>query len=318
MNIKEVKQLLTKQTEKVNQLRQELQKAEEEQARLSELEKKLNQEYQQKISQATELLKEAQTIADCDQETVFNAAWDSMDKDREPTETELAVLQQLKDQLKIFTQLNNELPEEDQTANKQRLLTLIDGGVTQPVIEPEEVIKEPVNEPEEVINQPINEPLTTNNKLEEIKKAINIAMASVTLPELKKITASLGFTKNVYQSLESYLDTVSESDLYQLISKFIIYVPETKEFFNLDYSIDIKSIRTIEYSDIPLDKLELSNKVHAACLNFQIKNIGLLIGQMQYNDGRSLNVGLAGRKEIQEKLNSKLGIIFDSTERIAA
>lgn len=314
MNIKEIKQLLNQQTEKVNQLKQELQKAEEEQARLSELEKKLNQEYQQKISQAVNLLKEAQTIADCDQESVFNSAWDAMDKDREPTETELAVLQQLKDQLKIFTQLNNELPEEDQIGNKQKLLTLIDGGVTQPVIDPEEVI----NEPEEVITQPINEPVTTNNKLEEIKKAINIAMASVTIPELKKITASLGFTKNVYQSLESYLDTVSESDLYQLISKFIIYVPETKEFFNLDYNIDIKSIRTIEYADIPLDKLELSAKVHTACLNFQIKNIGLLIGQMQYNDGRSLNVGLAGRKEIQEKLNSKLGIIFDSTELIAA
>lgn len=314
MNIKEVRSLLTKQTEKVNQLKQELKTAEEEQARLSELEKKLNQEYQQKISQATELLKEAQTIADCDQETVFNAAWDAMDKDREPTETELAVLQQLKDQLKIFTELNNELPEADQIVNKQRLLTLIDGGVKPEVINEPEVI----NKPEEVINQPVIEPLTANNKLEEIKKAIDLATASVTLPELKKITASLGFTKNVYQSLESYLGTASESDLLQLISKFIIYVPETKEFFTLDYSIDIKTIRTVEYSDIPLDKLELSNKVHAACLNFQIKNIGLLIGQMQYNDGRALNIGTAGRKEIREKLNSKLGIIFDSTELIAA
>ncbi|PPJ65267.1 hypothetical protein [Cuspidothrix issatschenkoi] len=308
MNIKEVRSLLTKQTEKVNQLKQELKTAEEEQARLTELEKKLNQDYQEKIRQATELLKEAQTIADFDQETVFSSAWTEYEKDRQPTESELAVLQQLKDQLKIFTELNKGLPEEDQIVNKQRLLTLIDGGVTQPVNEPEEVI----NEPKEVITQPINEPLTTNNKLEEIKKAINIAMASVTIPELKKVTASLGFTKNVYQSLESYLDTVSESDLLQLISKFIIYVPDTKEFFNLDYSIDIKTIRTIEYADIPLDKLELSAKIHAACLNFQIKNVGLLIGQMQYNDGRSLNVGVAGRKEIREKLINRLGIIFDS------
>lgn len=309
MNIKEVRSLLTKQTEKVNQLKQEVKTAEEEQARLTELEKKLNQDYQEKIRQATELLKEAQTIADCDQETVFNSAWDAMDKDREPTETELAVLQQLKDQLKIFTELNNRQPEEDQIGNKQKLLTLIDGGVN----EPEEVI--PVNEPEIVSNDD-----ASINKLEEIKKAINIAMASVTIPELKKVTASLGFTKNVYQSLENYLESASESELLQLISKFIIYVPETKEFFTLDYSIAIKSIRTVEYSDIPLDKLELSNKVHTACLNFQIKNIGLLIGQMQYNDGRSLNIGTAGRKEIREKLNSKLGIVFDSesTELIAA
>lgn len=301
MNIKEVRSLLNQQTEKVAELKQELKTAEEEQARLEDIEKKLNQEYQQKISQAVNLLKEAQIIADCDQKSVFSSAWTEYEKNRQPTETELALLNQLKEQLKIFTELNSGLPEEEQTENKQKLLTLVDGGVNEP----------------EVINQPVR----PNNKLEEIKKAIDLATASVTLPELKKITASLGFTKNVYQSLESYLDTVSESELYQLISKFIIYVPDTKEFFNtLDYSIDIKSIRTIEYSDIPLDKLELSNKVHNACLNFQIKNIGLLIGQIQYNDGRSLNIGTAGRKEIREKLNSKLGIVFDSdsTELIAA
>jgi hypothetical protein len=310
MNIKEVRSLLNQQTEKVNSLKQELKTAEEEQARLEVIEKKLNQEYQQKIRQATELLKEAQTIADCDQETVFSSAWTEYEKDRQPTETELALLNQLKDQLKIFTQLNNELPEEDQITNKQRLLTLINGGVNEPEV---------INKPEEVINQPINEPLTTNNKLEEIKKAIDLATASVTLPELKKITTSLGFTKNVYPALENYLESASESDLLQLISKFIIYVPDTKEFFNtLDYSIDIRNIRTIEYSDIPLDKLELSAKIHAACLNFQIKNVGLLIGQIQYNDGRSLNIGTAGRKEIREKLNSKLGIVSDSTELIAA
>jgi chromosome segregation ATPase len=46
MNIKEVKQLLNQQTEKVNQLKQELKTAEKEQARLFDLEKELNQDCQ--------------------------------------------------------------------------------------------------------------------------------------------------------------------------------------------------------------------------------------------------------------------------------
>jgi hypothetical protein len=57
MNIKEVKQLLTKQTEKVNSLKQELQKAEEEQARLFDLEKELNQELNQDCQNTTQAVK---------------------------------------------------------------------------------------------------------------------------------------------------------------------------------------------------------------------------------------------------------------------
>lgn len=302
MNITTIRQAIASQANKINQLKQELQEAETEQVRLEDLEKKLNLDYQEKITQAAEILRQAQLLAGCDQEAVISSVSSEMnnqDKEEEqiinnePSELELNALRLLKERLALFTQLNSVLPEEEQIENKKKLLAVVDGG-----------IKEPVT------------PEIVNPELEEMKQEINKVMYLVTLPELKNIAASLGFNSgNTYQMLESYLDSVGKEDIKNLIANFLEVAPATKVFFDKFHKFHkpaLEVVKSVDYKDIPLDELQLSTHTYNLISRQQVNTTADL---MAYSESELLQIRGIGQKalsEIKEQLRNRLGIIFDS------
>ncbi|MFM6153496.1 MAG: hypothetical protein ACKPE3_10925, partial [Sphaerospermopsis kisseleviana] len=213
----------------------------------------------------------------------------------------------------------------------QKLLTLIDGGVQTEIKKTEPEIKKPepeIKKTEPEIKKPepeIKKPEPEINKLEEMIKALKLAINSVSASELKQITYHLSrnqydrtsryfrdeFNKNPYTALENYLESASEYDLKVLIFRFLMINPQSKEHFTvIDYSVHIESIFPVDYENIPIESLDLSSKVHDACVRSRCTNIGYLLGQMRWSNGRYLKVGTSGLSQIRKKL-TKLGIVFD-------
>jgi hypothetical protein len=299
MNITTIRQAIASQADKVNQLKQELQEAETEQARLEDLEKKLNLDYQEKITQAAELLRQAQLLAGCDQEAVISSVCSEMDNqdkeeeqiiNNEPSELELTALRLLKEQLALFTQLNSALPEEEQLENKRTLLAVVDGG-----------IKEPVN------------PEIVDPELEEMKQEIKKVMCLVTLPELKKIAAISGlYSQDTYQLLESHIDVVGRNEIKELIVIFLEVAPATKVFFDKFNKPALEVVKSVEHKDIPLEELQLSTNTYNLISRQQVNTIADL---MLYSESELLQIRGIGQKalnEIKEQLKNRLGIAFDS------
>lgn len=133
MIINQIKEAITTQSNKISQLEKDLLQTKNEKAELEKLETTEKMKYQQKISQAARLLKEAQIIAGCDQKNIINDVIEEMSikpkEEKEDSQIEENpqpsdddhILQVLNEQLEISTKLNNQLPEKEQIQNKKTL-----------------------------------------------------------------------------------------------------------------------------------------------------------------------------------------------------
>lgn len=115
MNISQIKKAIDHQSAKISQLEKDLLQTKNEKAELEKLENTEKMKYQQKISQAAELLKEAQIIAGCDQENIINDIIEEMtikpkeekediqiEENPQPSDDD-HILQVLNEQLEIST-----------------------------------------------------------------------------------------------------------------------------------------------------------------------------------------------------------------------